>query len=222
MSSRIGSQAGVGVGDLLLAGAPSEVRVHGVALHRAGADDRHLDDEVLEALRPRLRQRLHLGARLDLEHADRVGGLDGPIHLGVVVREAVEVDPPARVALDAFAARRETTPSVRRLSRSIFTRPSCSTSSLSYWVTTRSGMVARSIGTRSMSGVRVTSMPPTWMPRWRGKPSISAQSWRSHCHRFLGRGRRWRCVAGSCRMSPGERIGRTGVRSPKAQIYQSF
>jgi hypothetical protein len=58
-----------------------------------------------------------------------------------------------------------TTPSVRRESRSIFTSPSASMSSLSYWVTTLLGIVARSIGTRSISGVRVTSMPPTWIPR---------------------------------------------------------
>ena len=86
-------EAGVGVGHLLLAGAASQVGMDGVALHRAGTDDRDLDDEILEALRPCLWQRLHLGARLDLEHADRVGRLDAGVHLGVVVREAVEVDP---------------------------------------------------------------------------------------------------------------------------------
>ena len=58
-----------------------------VALHRAGPDDRHLDDQVLEALRPRLGQRLHLGPALDLEHANRVGGRDGAEHLRVVVGE---------------------------------------------------------------------------------------------------------------------------------------
>ena len=39
------------VGHLLLALAPSQVGVDGVALDRAGPDDRHLDDEVVERLR---------------------------------------------------------------------------------------------------------------------------------------------------------------------------
>ena len=75
------------VGDRLLPGAPAQVRMDRVALHRAGPDDRDLDDQVLEALRPRLGQRLHLGPALDLEHAHRVGGRDGAEHLRVVVGE---------------------------------------------------------------------------------------------------------------------------------------
>ncbi len=51
-----------------------------------------------------------------------------------------------------------------------------STSRLSYWTTTRPGMLARSSGAMSTSGARVMSMPPTWMPRWRGKPSMRAHS----------------------------------------------
>ncbi len=51
-----------------------------------------------------------------------------------------------------------------------------STSRLSYWTTTRSGIVARSMGAMSMSGAAVTSMPPEWIERWRGKPSMRAHS----------------------------------------------
>ena len=51
-----------------------------------------------------------------------------------------------------------------------------STSRLSYWTTTRPGIVARSSGAMSTSGAAVTSMPPEWIDRWRGKPSIRAQS----------------------------------------------
>ncbi|KRT62510.1 MAG: hypothetical protein XU10_C0026G0023 [Chloroflexi bacterium CSP1-4] len=51
-----------------------------------------------------------------------------------------------------------------------------SMSRLSYWTTTRPGIEARSSGAMSTSGARVTSMPPTWMPRWRGKPSMRAHS----------------------------------------------
>ena len=53
---------------------------------------------------------------------------------------------------------------------------SVSTSRLSNWTTTRSTIVARSIGAMSMSGAAVTSMPPEWIDRWRGKPSIRAQN----------------------------------------------
>ena len=51
-----------------------------------------------------------------------------------------------------------------------------STSRLSYWTTTRSFIVARSIGAMSMSGAAVTSIPPEWIERWRGKPSMRAHS----------------------------------------------
>ena len=44
-------QAGMEVADRLLALAPTEVGVDGVALDRAGPDDRHLDHEVIEVLR---------------------------------------------------------------------------------------------------------------------------------------------------------------------------
>ena len=53
---------------------------------------------------------------------------------------------------------------------------SASTSRLSYWTTTRSAIVARSIGAMSISGAAVTSIPPEWIDRWRGKPSMRAQN----------------------------------------------
>src|ERR1035437_4260660 len=66
--------------------------------------------------------------------------------------------------------------SVRRPSRSILMRPRSSTSSLLNCTTTRPGMVARSTGATSTSGSPVTSMPPTWMPRCRGVPSICSST----------------------------------------------
>ncbi len=99
-----GLEARVRVGDRLLPRAPAQVGVDRVALDRAGADDRHLDDEVLEALGAGLGERLHLRAALDLEHADRVRRADGAEDLGVVVGECVEVDPLSRVALDPVEA----------------------------------------------------------------------------------------------------------------------
>ena len=66
--------------------------------------------------------------------------------------------------------------SMPRPSRSSLISLIVSTSRLSYWTTTRSGIVARSSGAMSMSGAAVTSMPPEWMERWRGKPSMRAQN----------------------------------------------
>ena len=47
--------------------------MHHVALDRPRADDRDLDHEVVVRTRPEPRQHRHLRARLDLEHAHRVG-----------------------------------------------------------------------------------------------------------------------------------------------------
>ena len=53
-----------------------DVRVDGPALDRPGPDERDLDRQVVEVLRPRAQQALHLRAALDLEVADGVGALD--------------------------------------------------------------------------------------------------------------------------------------------------
>ena len=69
-----------------------------LALDRAGTDDRDLDDEVVVARGPEPRQHRHLRARLDLEHADRVGAADHLVDgrvLGRDVRQA-EFRAPAR------------------------------------------------------------------------------------------------------------------------------
>ena len=65
-----------------------------------GPDDRDLDDEIVEALRPGLRQRLHLGPALDLEDPDRVGRLEHLEDLGDLLRQPVEVDADRAVVLD--------------------------------------------------------------------------------------------------------------------------
>ena len=43
---------------------------------RAGADDRYLDDEVVETPRPQAREHRHLRPAFDLERPHRVGGTD--------------------------------------------------------------------------------------------------------------------------------------------------
>ena len=66
--------------------------------------------------------------------------------------------------------------SIPRPSRSSLISLRVSTSRLSNWTTTRPGMVARSSGAMSISGAAVTSIPPEWIDRWRGNPSIRAHS----------------------------------------------
>ena len=88
------------VGHRLEALLAAQERVDGVALDRARPDDRDLDHQVVEALRARLGERLHLGPALDLEDADRVGRLEHLEHLRDVLGQAVEVEADRAVVLD--------------------------------------------------------------------------------------------------------------------------
>ena len=88
------------VGHRLEALLPAQVRVDGVALDRAGPDDRDLHDEVVEAGRAALRERLHLGPALDLEDAHGVGRLEHLEDLGDLLGQPVEIDAGRAVALD--------------------------------------------------------------------------------------------------------------------------
>ena len=56
-----------------------------------------------------------------------------------------------------------------RPSRSNFTSPTAAQSSLSHCSTVRFGMRPHSTGHTSMTGRSHSTMPPEWMPRWRGK-----------------------------------------------------
>ncbi len=64
---------------------------------------------------------------------------------------------------------------------SILIRPTSSRESLSHWVTARLGMVAGSLGTISIRGEPVMIIPPLWMERCRGKPSICQHRSKSCC-----------------------------------------
>ncbi len=87
-----------------------DVRVHGLALDRPRPHERDLHGQVIQVLRLRPQQALHLRAALDLEVADRVGLLDLRVHRPVVERDPGEVDRLAvdlRDLLDAVLDRRE-------------------------------------------------------------------------------------------------------------------
>ena len=80
------------------------VGVHRPAADRPGADQGHLDREVVEVLGPGLQQALHLGAALDLEHAHRVGVLDLGVDRRVGEPDARQVDALAALAGDEVDA----------------------------------------------------------------------------------------------------------------------
>ena len=61
-------------------------------------------------------------------------------------------------------------------SRSNLTSPIVSQPSLSHCRTVRPGIRARSIGQTSPIGRSVSTMPPEWMPRWRGADRSSSAS----------------------------------------------
>jgi hypothetical protein len=89
---------------------PFDVRVDRLPLDRARPHERDLDGDVVEVLRARAQDRLHLRAALDLKAADGVGLLDLREHVGVVERDAREVDllaARARDEVDALLHRRE-------------------------------------------------------------------------------------------------------------------
>ncbi len=87
----------------LLAGPAAQVRVDGAALDRAGADQGHLDHQVVEAARPEPGQGGHLSAGLDLEDAHRIGLAEHLVDTPVVVRDTVQVVALAVVPLDQVA-----------------------------------------------------------------------------------------------------------------------
>ena len=62
-----------GKDDPFLAGPPAQVGMHHLALDRSGANDRHLDHQIVEVARPEARQHAHLRPALDLEDTDGIG-----------------------------------------------------------------------------------------------------------------------------------------------------
>ncbi|VWC40571.1 hypothetical protein BST28156_06965 [Burkholderia stagnalis] len=76
---------------------PLQVRMHGAALDRPRPHDRDLDHEIVVVARPQARQHRHLGARFDLEHADRVGSADHVVGVVVILHDVVHPERPVVV-----------------------------------------------------------------------------------------------------------------------------
>ncbi len=81
-----------------------DIWMHGLALDRPRTHERDLHRQVVEVLRLRAQDRLHLRAALDLEAAHRVGVLDLGVHVLVFERDAREVDLLAARARDQVDA----------------------------------------------------------------------------------------------------------------------
>ena len=165
----------------------AQVGMDRVALDRARADDRDLDDQVVEVLRPRLAAASASapGTRSGRRPRCRPPGSSGrprgcPRAAGRGRRRRR-----SRAAMCRSAS--SMAESMPRPSRSSLMSLIVSTSRLSYWTTTRPGIVARSSGAMSISGAAVMSIPPMWIERWRGKPSMRAHS---SSQRSQARGRR--------------------------------
>ena len=144
--------------------------MHHVALDRAGADDRHLDDQVVELLGPEPRQHVHLRPALHLEHADAVGAAEHGVGLRASRGTVCKVERRPAVPRDQRegAAEAGEHPEAQHVdledARARRCRP-CPTR----WC---GGPPSRRCVTMasSVSGPRVMTKPPTWVARWRGKP----------------------------------------------------
>ena len=68
----------------------AQIGVDHVALDRAGADDRDLDHQVVEFVRPQPGQHVHLRPGFDLEDAQRIGAAQHGVGGGAVLRQALQ------------------------------------------------------------------------------------------------------------------------------------
>jgi len=83
---------GIRIGHFLVSTAAGEVGVDGIPLNRPWPDDRDLDGDVIERLRPHPRQGGHLGAGFDLEDTHGVGRLDQLDGLRIVPGNLRQID----------------------------------------------------------------------------------------------------------------------------------
>ncbi len=68
------------------------VRLDRATNDRTRANNRHFDNQVLQAARLGSRQHLNLGAAFDLEGADRIANADHVVDVGVVELDPAQID----------------------------------------------------------------------------------------------------------------------------------
>ena len=79
------------IGNRLLTIAAPNVGMHRPTLNRTGADERHLDNDVVKTSRFEPRQGSHLGPALDLEDTHSVGPTEHAVHI-VFLRDGGQID----------------------------------------------------------------------------------------------------------------------------------
>ena len=195
--------------------------MHHVALDRPGPHDRDLDHQVVEVLRARA------AAACSSARATR-SGTRRWCRRGGSSRRPPDPPPGAAMSMVILPPRRPlTNASARRMAESIpsaststLSRPRLSRSSLSHWMTLRSGMAAFSIGTSCASGPREITKPPTCCDRWRGKPRRAfASAIRRRITGLAGSkpASRRRCGEVLAVVPPRDRLG-DGVHLPRIEI----
>ena len=151
-----------------------DVRMDGFALDRPGPDERDLHRQVVEVLRQRAQQALHLRPALDLEVSDRVRALDVFIDVLVVERDTREVDrlPAGSDLLDAVldGGEHPEPEQVDLEEAGVGHRVLVPLAHLP--AGHRGGLT----GTSSTSGRDEITMPPGCCEMCRGRPAISRQS----------------------------------------------
>ena len=88
------AQIGRGIIDVLQAGASAQIGMHHIALNRSRSDNRHLDHQIVKGARFQARQHGHLGAALDLEHAQAVALAQHVVHRPVLGRHGGQIEGP--------------------------------------------------------------------------------------------------------------------------------
>ena len=83
-------RTGGGNGHCLCPAPPLEIGVDHVALDRPGADNRHLDHQVIETARPQAGQHVHLRPALDLEHPERIPLAEHVVDRRILARDRGE------------------------------------------------------------------------------------------------------------------------------------
>ncbi len=135
--------------------------------HRPRPVERDERDQVLELRRPHLPQRLAHARRLELEDADRVAAREHLVRLAVVHRDLLRCRDPPPISATALSI----TSRFRSPRKSIFRRPSASTSHIPNCVTVSSPSPLRCSGTTSVSGRSEMTTPAAWIESCRTSPS---------------------------------------------------
>ena len=163
--------------------APLDVGMDGAALDRPRPHQRHLHRQVVQVLRQRPRQHLHLRPALDLEHAGGLRPLDRTRQACSSSSGTRERSIRSSRVLAISSTHRSTAESIPSPSRSIFRNPASAHESLSHCTICRPSIAAGCTGQSSISDVVEITIPPGCCDMCRGSPAICGKSSASARHR---------------------------------------